>query len=70
MFSKWFLVYYGEENRTYTFHCISKHLVDDVKLHGSLISHSMFSAESSLGYFRRCLNGTRGLNNQYIKRNF
>ncbi|CAF1044042.1 unnamed protein product, partial [Brachionus calyciflorus] len=67
VFSKWFITYYGEDNLTFTFHCISKHLVDDVKLHGSLISHSMFSAESSLGYFRRSLNGTRGLSAQYIR---
>ena len=39
IFSKHFISYYGQENLTFTFHCVTKHLVDDVKLHGSLMSH-------------------------------
>ena len=66
-FGKCFIKYYGDQNLTFTFHCVTKHLITDVKLHGSLSCHSMFSAESSLGYFRKKLNGTRGLDNQYLK---
>ena len=51
----------------FTFHCVSKHLINDVKLHGSLIGHSMFGLEGCLGYLRKTLKGTRGLDSQYIK---
>lgn len=67
IFSKWYIKYYGDENLTYTFHCISKHLIEDVKRHGSLCGHSMFSVESCLGYYRKSLNGTRGLDSQFMK---
>lgn len=67
VFSKWYIKYYGQNNLTYTLHCLTKHLVDDVKLHGSLIGHSMFSVESCLGFYRNSLNGTRGLDSQFLK---
>lgn len=67
MFSKWYIEYYGKDNLTFTFHCVSKHLIQDVKQHGSLLGHSMFSVESSLGYFKASLNGTRGFDSQYLK---
>ena len=65
-FGKSFIKYYGDQNLTFTFHVFMKHLIRDVLLHGSLSFHSMFSVESSLGYFRRKINGTRGLNTQYL----
>ena len=65
-FGKCFIKYYGDQNLTFTFHLVTKHLINDVLLHGSLSFHSMFSAESSLGYFRRKINGTRGLDTQYL----
>ncbi len=60
---------YGISNLTYTFHCVSKHLVDDVRKHGSLCCHSMFSAESCLGFVNSAMHGTRGFAHQYIKCN-
>ena len=55
---------------SFTFHLITKHLVDDVKKHGSLIGHSMFSLEGSLGFFNSTLHGNVNLSEQYIKSNF
>lgn len=66
-FSKSFIKLYGDSNQTFTFHCISKHLIDDAKKHGSLFAHFMFSLEGSLGHFKYSLNGTRGLDTQFIK---
>lgn len=54
---------------TYTFHCLTKHLVSDCAEHGSLVGHFMFSLEGTLGHYRKHLNGTRGLSKQYIKSN-
>ena len=51
-----------------TFYLITKHLIDDFILHGSLISHSMFSLESLLGFLSKLVNGPRGLSKQYAKR--
>lgn len=69
IFSHSFIKFYGSRNLTFTFHCLSKHLVQDVEKHGSLIGHSMFSLEGYLGYYRKSLNGTRGLDSQFIKSN-
>jgi hypothetical protein len=66
-FSISYIKLYGEGNLTYTFHCLTKHLIDDVTKHGSLAMHSMFSFEGELGHSKESLNGTRGLANQYIK---
>ncbi len=38
-----------------------------VKKHGSLIGHSMFSLEGTLGIYNKTLNGTVNLSEQYIK---
>ena len=58
---------YGEKHLTFTFHLVSKHLVDDVIHHGSLTSHSMFSFESTLGFISKAVHGTRGFSQQYAK---
>ena len=61
---------YGEKNLSFTFHMATKHLVDDVVHHGSLISHSIFSLESTLEFLSRAIYGTRGFSNQYVKGNY
>ena len=66
-FSSSYITLYGEKHLSFTFHCLSKHLVDDVLHHGSLSSHSMFSLESTLGFLSRAVHGTRGFSNQYSK---
>ena len=63
----YYQLYGGDTCLTFTFHCVVKHLVDDVIKHGSLCGHSMFSLENSLGFFKKTLNGTRGFSNQFIK---
>ena len=65
-FSKDYIHLYGESSQTFTFHGISNHLVENVRLHGSLQSHSMFSIESTICRLKSTLNGTRGLSNQYL----
>jgi hypothetical protein len=65
--SRTYIELYGEKHLSFTFHLISKHLVDDVINHGSLISHSMFSLESVLGYLGKAIHGTRGFSKQYAK---
>ena len=59
---------YNFKNYQCTIHLITKHLIDDFILHGSLISHSMFSLESLLGFLSKLVNGPRGLSKQYAKR--
>lgn len=66
-FVKDYIKLYGVDHQSFTLHCISKHLIDDVKAHGSLIGHSMFHVESSFGYYKSRINGTRGFAGQYIK---
>ena len=66
-FSESYVRLYGLSSSIFTFHIISKHLIEDVVRHGSLSSHSMFSLEGCLGYFRSSLNGTRGFSNQFIR---
>jgi hypothetical protein len=60
---------FGREIESFTFHLTVKHLVNNVKLHGSLIGHSMFSLEGSLGFFNSTLNGNVNLSEQYVKSN-
>jgi hypothetical protein len=48
-------------------HAVVKHLIDDAKLHGSISQHSMFSAEGSLGIFKKAIKGNRGVGTQFIK---
>ena len=59
----------GNTCLTYTFHCVSHHIADDVERHGSLVGHSMFSIEGTFGHFIRSLNGTRGFSNQILTSN-
>lgn len=58
---------FGEGFQSITFHFVNKHLIEDVKKHGSLIGHSMFSLEGTLGIYNKTLNGTVNLSEQYIK---
>jgi hypothetical protein len=45
VFEKSFTKLYGRHNQSYTYHCVTKHLINDVKLHGSLVGHSLFALE-------------------------
>jgi len=66
-FSKSSLKIFGEDKiHTFTFHLLTQRLIDDVKEHGSLIGVSLFSLESTNGYFNNTLNGTVNLSEQYI----
>ena len=57
---------YGESSIVFNIHTL-RHLIQDVKRHGSLSQHSMFSLESSLVYFKNKLHGTKSLSSQLIK---
>ena len=70
LFRSSFTTLYGQENQSYTFHCITRHLVKDAKKHGSLVSHSLFSLEGCIGLFNITLNGTVNLSHAYIKSQF
>ena len=59
-------LYDGNKNLTFTFHCVTQHLVDNASKHGSLVGHSMFSTEGAFGFLIRSLNGTRGFSKQII----
>ena len=62
------ILIFGEDQvQTFTFHLLTKHLINDVKKHGSLLGHSLFSLESTAGYFKNTLNGTVNLSEQYIQ---
>jgi hypothetical protein len=68
--SKWsesYIRLYGDYNCTFNYHIVSQHLIQDVKAHGSLIGHNMFSFESMLGFLLPAVHGTLGLADQYIK---
>jgi len=65
--SRNYIELFGENHLTFTFHLVSKHLVDDVIHHGLLTSHSMFSLESTLGFLSKAAHGTRGFSQQYSK---
>ena len=70
LISKWSESYvrlYGDYNCTFNFHIVSQHLIQDVRAHGSLIGHNMFSFESLLGFLLPAIHGTQGLAEQYIK---
>jgi hypothetical protein len=66
LFKKHLIEYYGNKVLTHNMHIFISHFVDDTIKHGSQSQHSMFSFESSLGYFKRTLNGNRGLHSQFI----
>ena len=68
-FSETYITIYGSRCQTFTFHLLSKHLIEDVEYHGSLIGHSMFHLEGALGHFSETIQGTRGYSNQYIQSN-
>ena len=57
---------YGNDTLTFNLHRL-RHLTQDVRNYGSLSFHSLFAPESFLGYFKRKIHGTRGLNTQYVK---
>ena len=61
------LIFGEDQAQTFTFHLLTKHLINDVKKHGSLLGHSLFSLESTAGYFKNTLNGTVNLSEQYIQ---
>ena len=65
-FSSTYVTLYGKTSCTFTFHVLSKHLINNVIQHGSLCTHSMFSLEGNLGYIEKSLSGTRGFSKQYI----
>lgn len=69
-FSWSFNILYGEMYNTLTIHQLTNHLVNDVKLHGSLIGHSLYSMEGVMGYCKNRLNGTRGFENQFVNSMF
>ena len=58
---------YGEFNCTLTFHLVTKHMCDNVKRHGSLVGHHLYSLEGTQGIILSALNGTRGFSSQMIK---
>ena len=58
--------YYDEEILTQNMHILLNHFIEDAQNHESHSQHSMFSFESSLGYFKRSLHGNRGLHSQFI----
>ncbi len=66
-FSSTYHKLFGKAVKTYTYHCVSKHLVDDCVKHGSLMNHTMFSLESVLGHFESSLNENKGLHSQFVK---
>ena len=67
MFKETLAEFYHEQIVTYNFHVLNEHLINDATIHGSISQHSMFSLESSLGYFKRALHGNRGISNQIIE---
>ena len=58
---------FGAFNCTLTFHLLTKHLIEDVKRHGSLVGHHAYSLEGTQGLLVNSLNGTVGFSNQMIK---
>ena len=69
LISKWsdsYVRLYGDYYCTFNFHIVSQHLIQDVKRHGSLIGHNMFSFESLLGFLLPAIHGSQGLAEQYI----
>jgi hypothetical protein len=58
--------YYGENTLTQNMHILLNHFIHDARKHGSHSQHSMFSFESSLGYYKRSLHGNRGLHSQFM----
>ena len=61
---------YTDFHCTFNFHIITKHLIDDVKMHGSLVGHTMYSFESLFGYLKPTIHGTSSLGEQYLKSKF
>jgi hypothetical protein len=61
---------FGAFNCTLTFHLLTKHLIADVKKHGSLVGHHAYSLEGTQGLLVNSLNGTVGFSNQMIRCKF
>ena len=66
-FEKSVVQIYGIYIQTYNLHVFVKHIEYDVRQHGSLKCHSMFSFEGSLGQIKKAVHGTRGFAEQFIK---
>ena len=66
-FSESYVRLYSDFHCTFNFHIITKHLVEDVRLHGSIIGHTMFAFESLFGYLLPSIHGTIGIGEQYLK---
>ena len=58
---------FGSFNCTLTFHLLTKHLIEDVRKHGSLVGHSAYSLEGTQGLLVQSLNGTVGFSHQMIR---
>jgi hypothetical protein len=61
---------YGAFNCTLTYHLLTKHLISDVRKHGSLVGHSAYSLEGTQGLLLKALSGTRSFSNQMIRCTF
>ncbi len=66
-FSETYVRLYSDFHCSFNFHIITKHLVGDVRLHGSIIGHTMFAFESLFGYLLPSIHGTTGIGKQYLK---
>ena len=69
-FAESYVRLYTDFHCTFNFHIITKHLIDDVKMHGSLVGHTMYSFESLFGYLKPTIHGTSSLGEQYLKSKF
>jgi hypothetical protein len=58
---------FGAFNCTLTFHLLTKHLIADVKKHGTLVGHHAYPLEGTQGLLVNSLNGTVGFSNQMIR---
>ena len=66
-FSETYVRLYSDFHCSFNFHIITKHLVEDVRLHGSIIGHTMFAFENLFGYLLPSIHGTIGIGEQYLK---
>ena len=67
IFESSYVKLFGAFNCTLAFHLITKHLIEDVKKHGSLVGHHAYSLEGTQGLLVKSLNGTLGFSNQMIR---
>jgi len=66
-FAESYVRIYTDYQCTFNFHIITKHLIEDVKAHGSLIGHTMYSFESLFGFLKPSIHGTTALGEQYLR---